>query len=686
VRESLTGPAAPRAALVFAGAVLAAAGCRRSAEPASANAEPAPRPRAVAAVAARALERPPLLVLALDGADWQLLDRLTAAGKMPELSKLAAAGRRFSIETEHPPLSPLLWTTIATGVSPLEHRILDFSRFRPGSGEREPIGSEERRAPALWNLATWAGKRVAVLGLWATHPAEPVDGLVVSDRFFGFLTVERGPPPGAVYPPERQAAALETLSAVEREVGFDALRGYLPDLTAAEYAAHAEAERAYDHPVSALRRILVETRVYDRLARAALDQLDPDLALVYLQGTDSIGHVFAPYAPPRQTTISAADFRRYAAVGERYFEEIDALLGRYRRFAEARRAVVALVSDHGFAWSEGRPERLSSVDNTTAAKWHRKEGIGLFASFAPELPIAPGREAAPQPIRRLAATFAALAGIPPGRDLAGPPLVAPPRTEVGAAEPIDYRKLFEVERTRRPRARARSAGGARSAPEADTELAELRALGYLGGAEPERAAPEVVASGSTRTGGSHNNEGLILKSLGRRAEAVAAFERALALDPRLAAALWNLSDLLYEDGERERSDALLARALAAGYVDGEQQAIARALADHRAGATGRALALLDRALAAKGDSTALRLFRGRFRVDGKDCAGALDDFRAAEALSPADPAPPASAGIALLCLGRRGEALASLRRSLALDPDQPPVAAYVARLERAPDR
>ena len=628
------------------------------------------------AVAERAAKRPPLVVIGLDGADWAMLDPLMAAGRMPELARLVSAGRRFLLESEHPPLSPILWTTLATGVSPLEHGILDFSRFRPGTGEREPIGSAERRAPALWNLATWSGKRSAIFGLWATWPAEPVDGVLVSDRFFGFLHVEAEPPAGAVGPAERQAAAVATLRRVEAGVDLAALRRFLPDLTAEELAAHAASERPYDHPISALRRIAIETRVYDELARAALDELAPDLTFLYLQGTDSIGHVFAPYAAPRQPSIAPADFARYSEVGTRYFEEVDALLGRYRVWAEAHRATLALVSDHGFLWREGRPERLSSVDNTTAAKWHRKEGIALFVSYG-EPAIAPGRESAPAPLRRVAATLAALAGIPPGRDLAGPPLVG---ADV-AGGPIDYAALFAAARVRQVAAREPV-----SPTGADEELAKLRALGYLGGAEPDRAPAAAVAAGSTRTGGSFNNEGLILKNLGRRSEAIAAFESALELDPRLASALWNLSELLFEDGNRDRSDELLVRALGAGFVDGERQVVERAIADHRAGEVARSLALLDSALGVKADSARLHLFRGRFRVDRNECAGALEDFRTAEALAPRDPAPPASAGMALLCLGRKGEAIESLRRSLALDPNQPPVARYLAQLEAAPGR
>ena len=39
-------------------------------------------------------------------------------------------------------------------------------------------------------MASAAGKRVAALGFWATYPAEPVNGLMVSDRLFTFCTAQ----------------------------------------------------------------------------------------------------------------------------------------------------------------------------------------------------------------------------------------------------------------------------------------------------------------------------------------------------------------------------------------------------------------------------------------------------------------------------------------------------------------
>ena len=45
-------------------------------------------------------------------------------------------------------------------------------------------------------MATYAGKRSASLGFWATYPAEAVDGLIVSDRLFTFLVFGSGSPTG----------------------------------------------------------------------------------------------------------------------------------------------------------------------------------------------------------------------------------------------------------------------------------------------------------------------------------------------------------------------------------------------------------------------------------------------------------------------------------------------------------
>jgi len=223
----------------------------------------------VDAIARASVASPPVLFIGLDGADWQLLDDYMARGLMPNLSQLVREGTSGVLDTLRPPLSPLVWTTMMTGVGPEVHGILDFVQFNSRSGAKEPITSSERRVPAIWNMASDAGKRVDVLGLWATYPAEHVNGVIVSDRLFTFLFKEATPPVGVVFPADRESWARDALSAAEAHTTLAELQTYLPWLDAAEYRAHADSDDPYGHPVSALRRILIETKVYDELGRQA---------------------------------------------------------------------------------------------------------------------------------------------------------------------------------------------------------------------------------------------------------------------------------------------------------------------------------------------------------------------------------------------------------------------------------
>ena len=105
---------------------------------------------------------------------------------------------------------------------------------------------------------------------------------------------------------------------------------------------------------------------------------------------------------------------------------------------------------------------------------------------------------------------------------------------------------------RRPRRRRRS--GARRSTAKRSRTCE--SLGYIGASESDTAPPG--SRGSTRTAGSYNNEGVIFKERGKLPQAIEAFEKALAVDPNLASAQWNLSDVLYAmRQDLDRSDELL---------------------------------------------------------------------------------------------------------------------------------
>jgi predicted AlkP superfamily phosphohydrolase/phosphomutase len=67
-----------------------------------------------------------LIFLGLDGLDPRLTEQFMAEGKLPNFSRLAQQGAFRRLRTTFPALSPVAWSTFATGVNPARHNIFDF--------------------------------------------------------------------------------------------------------------------------------------------------------------------------------------------------------------------------------------------------------------------------------------------------------------------------------------------------------------------------------------------------------------------------------------------------------------------------------------------------------------------------------------------------------------------------------
>jgi len=121
-----------------------------------------------AAVARETLQRQKTgakaLLIGLDGADWNIVDPLIEAGRLPNLGRLVREGTRGRLRTITPMLSPVIWTSIATGVLPARHGIIDFLATAGRDGEKQPVTSNLRKTKALWNILSEQGLTVVIAG------------------------------------------------------------------------------------------------------------------------------------------------------------------------------------------------------------------------------------------------------------------------------------------------------------------------------------------------------------------------------------------------------------------------------------------------------------------------------------------------------------------------------------------
>lgn len=644
------------AAALFAASLLLPA-CRRT--PAVA-ASPAPAVEAPPVEAddpaARQRRAPsdshPVIWIGLDGLDWEILDRLSAEGKMPHWKQLVAEGWSGKIRSFMPILSPIVWTTVATGVGPDVHRVLDFQEVDPGTGVKVPISGSSRAVPAVWNLVSAAGKKVGVIGWWATHPAEEVNGFFVSDHASPIL-YEKLPLSGVAFPTSLESGIAQVVARDGRASAEDLSR--FVDVPPGEIAAALASGQGMENHIVALSRILSATRVYQRAARDLYDRNHPDLMMLYIEGTDEIGHVFAPFVPPRLDCVSDEDFRRYQGAVAAYYGVVDGMLGQWMRRAAEDGATLIVQSDHGFKWGTDRSCERSSLNWSTAAYWHRLDGV--FAAWGPR--VQPGKARSTPEMTDAAPTVLALLGLPADRKMSGRLIPAfrgltlPPRKDLFAS--IAVRRL---------------AAAPPDAKQSSEYAKKLLALGYLSPSETRPLAP----TGGDRPGmteGAWNNLGLYEReTVKNSAAARQAFEKSLSLSPGYHSPMFNLAILERSQGHDARARDWLFRSFETGHADpeGTLQGWVNWYAD--AGKSAAALELLEEAVRRYPQSEPFTRALALARFKRKDCSGGLAVLSPFEAKT-SDPGTLNSLALLNTCVGKRDEAIGLLKRSLAIRPDQP---------------
>ncbi len=128
------------------------------------------------------------IFLGFDGLDPRVTERLMAEGRLPHFSKLRQTGGYRRLRTTFPALSPVAWSTFATGVNPAKHNIFDFLNrdlrtYAPelSSAKVTRAGVEMRRkSEPFWKILGRNGVSSTVLRVPITFPPEEFNGRLLS--------------------------------------------------------------------------------------------------------------------------------------------------------------------------------------------------------------------------------------------------------------------------------------------------------------------------------------------------------------------------------------------------------------------------------------------------------------------------------------------------------------------------
>jgi len=315
-----------------------------------------------------------VLVIGWDAADWKVIHPLMDMGVMPNLKNFLDNGVMAEISTLHPVLSPMLWTSIATGKRPFNHGIHGFIEPTSDGLQVQPISNLARKTKAMWNILNQEGKRSIVVGWWPSHPAEPLDGVMVSNGYHQAkgLTLDTPWPmiPGTVHP-ESLADELAEIRMHPAEIEEDLLLPFIP-------LAH-KVDQDKDRRLWNCCKNIAECLTIHGAATHLMETQEWDLMAVYYDAIDHFSHGFMRYHPPKQDHISEEDFEIYQNVVQCAYAYHDMMLGRLLDLAGDDTTVI-LLSDHGFHPDHLRP-RAIPAEPTGPAIEHRD--FGIFAMKGP---------------------------------------------------------------------------------------------------------------------------------------------------------------------------------------------------------------------------------------------------------------------------------------------------------------
>lgn len=249
------------------------------------------------------------LVIGLDAATWRVIDPMLEDGELPNIATLVKDGVRGPLSSTVPPMTPLAWTSMATGVNPGRHGIFDFLDQDPETHEIAPVDFSKMDTPAIWDVFASEDRTAGFVNFPLAHPPRQIDPFFV----------------GGIPAHAKQTVAYpEDVQRYLDEIGYDV-------------HPHVDPEVHLEGFYRAVRK-LTETQLEATLELA--DRYDPELLWTVFMGLDWVQHHLWEETVDGEPAVPA------------FYRFIDDAVGELVELVDGD-GTVCLVSDHGARPVEG---------------------------------------------------------------------------------------------------------------------------------------------------------------------------------------------------------------------------------------------------------------------------------------------------------------------------------------------
>jgi len=352
-----------------------------------------------------------LLLIGWDAADWKIIGPLLAKGQMPALEKIIKNGVYGNMSTMNPPYSPMLWSSVATGKTPDKHGVLGFIELMPDLKGIRPVTVNSRKSRAVWNILHNQGYKSNLVGWWPSYPAEPINGVVISDKYQKVSNdpSKKSPLPEDAIHPKDVIKDFRNLRMFPHEITKEHILPFIPKA--------AEIDQEKNGLLKAFSRVMAHNVSVHNATTKLLRTTDWDFMAVYYDLIDHFCHAFMKYHPPRMASVAEKDYEIFkdAVVSSYRFQ--DMMLERKLNLIDEDTTVI-VMSDHGY---ESGAKRIIEMPNVQAAPALEHRQFGMFVAMGPN--IKKNTKVFGLNLIDIAPTLLNFYDLPIGKDMDGKPIL-----------------------------------------------------------------------------------------------------------------------------------------------------------------------------------------------------------------------------------------------------------------------
>jgi len=278
-----------------------------------------------------------VLLLAVDGLDWNALDQLITSGSLPFLSQLISQARTYELDNHGLALSPAIWARAYTGNA--HEPIQGFMKWSPRGTERD----------------------IAVLPVWRHRPLFMLDRLLTAGSALHYWDTLMTSNADFVHPPLWRVASARARVGIFDPLPFDVLgervNGFFAwqaddgfRIASSSGTGQSSVELIADTASSpSIDGVIRSEAARAAIAARAFARERPDIGVYYTHVLDAVGHMIWEPASSRDAAEARAERRRALPEGRMamaYRALDDALKAITESFGSP--AAVLVVSDHGW--------------------------------------------------------------------------------------------------------------------------------------------------------------------------------------------------------------------------------------------------------------------------------------------------------------------------------------------------